>query len=85
MKISYTKDFLKTIQNLKPAQREKLYERIHLCSENPRAAELRNHKLTGEWTGYSSINISGDVRAVFEHIDSGIRFVALGTHSQLYK
>jgi len=47
---------------------------------------LSNHALTGRWDGYRSINISGDLRAVYEMIDKDmVYFVAFGSHSQLYK
>lgn len=46
---------------------------------------LRNHALMGEWAGCRSINITGDVRAVYESITGEhVEFVAIGTHSELY-
>lgn len=46
---------------------------------------LDNHSLNGEWLGHKSINVTGDIRAVFEEISEGcIEFVAIGSHSELY-
>ena len=85
MTIVYSKDFLKQVAKLRPAERRKLQERLALFAGAPHVAELRNHKLSGEWSGFRSINITGDVRAVYEVVAGGVRFVAIGTHSQLYR
>jgi len=48
--------------------------------------DLRNHALTGEWLGYRSISFGGDWRAHYiSQGDDLVIFVAVGTHSQLYK
>lgn len=53
---------------------------------NPFNPLLSNHALTGRWGGHRSINISGDLRAVYELVDDQTAFfVAFGTHSQLYR
>jgi addiction module RelE/StbE family toxin len=48
---------------------------------------LKNHYLIGQLKGYRSININGDWRAIFEELDNSqiAYFVAIGTHSQLYR
>lgn len=46
---------------------------------------LNNHSLQGKWSQYRSINITGDVRAVFKMEGYFAVFVEIGTHSQLYK
>jgi len=64
-------------------------KRIKLFKVDRQHPFLRNHALQGNWQGFRSINITGDWRAVF--FEKKIRgnlvvtFVALGTHSQLYK
>jgi len=53
--------------------------------DNPYSRELRNHALQGKHKGYRSINVTGDVRAIYKHIDSDTHyFVEIGTHSELY-
>ncbi len=85
-KIAYSKDFVKAAKLLRPAQKIRLKQRIALFLADPAAGQLRNHKLAGQWHGYSSINISGDLRAVYTTEGVGeIYFVALVTHAQLYK
>jgi len=46
---------------------------------------LRIHGLLGRWKGYFSINVTGDTRAVYFVIEEDmVRFVAVGSHSELY-
>jgi len=64
---------------------DKLEERITMFMENPNYSLLHNHALAGEWIGCRSINITGDIRAVFEEITAGhVEFIAIGSHSELY-
>lgn len=85
MTISYSKDFLKVVHTLSSVRRTRLKQRIELLIDEPHNSQLHNHKLSGEWSGYRSINITGDLRAVFTLSKSEIYFVALGSHAQLYK
>ncbi len=53
--------------------------------KNPHHPLLYKHSLNGEWAQCKSINITGDIRAVFEEItDNHFEFVAIGSHSKLY-
>ncbi|PIP31366.1 hypothetical protein COX24_04015 [bacterium (Candidatus Gribaldobacteria) CG23_combo_of_CG06-09_8_20_14_all_37_87_8] len=46
---------------------------------------LNNHPLRGNYVDYRSINITGDLRAVFKLINENEAiFVRVGTHSELY-
>ncbi len=52
---------------------------------NPFDITLRNHALKGKYLGYRSIDISGDVRALYTVKGNVIiLFAFIGTHSQLY-
>ena len=60
-------------------------ERRDVFMQNPFDPVLQNHALKGKYQGYRSINITGDIRAVYKLIDRDtIVFVDLGTHSGLY-
>jgi addiction module RelE/StbE family toxin len=84
MNISFSKSFLKQAKQLGPAQREKLLERIDTFSNNPLHPTLRNHQLKGKYKEYRSIDVTGDIRALYlQRTDEAI-FDAVGTHSQLY-
>ena len=64
--------------------RKKLQEKIKLFADNPLAPTLRNHALKGKYKEYRSIDITGDVRALYLQQDNEAIFDAVGTHSQLY-
>jgi len=64
---------------------DKFEERIRLFQKDMFEPILNNHSLEGEWLGCRSINITGDIRAVFEELSTNhIQFLAIGTHSELY-
>lgn len=57
-----------------------------IFKDNPLDFRLRNHALKGKYLGYRSIDISGDVRALYKvRGNTLIVFGFIGTHSQLYK
>lgn len=86
MRIILHKSFQKDIQDLKPAQKRRLKKVLLVFEANPAHPSLYNHPLTGEWKGYRSIAFGGDWRAHYiEQGDDTVLFVAIGTHSQLYK
>jgi len=65
--------------------REKFIERAELFIENPRHILLKDHALTGTWAGHRSINVTGSYRAVYHEVSTDtFRFVAIGTHPELY-
>lgn len=84
MTIAYSKSFIKQAKKLSPELRGRLYERIKLFSENPLHPLLRNHALKGKYRHYRSIDVTGDVRALYLQRDTEAIFDAVGTHSQLY-
>ena len=70
--------------------RIKLKNAIEEFIKDPDNPQLNNHPLKREWTGFQSINITADFRAIYKVVDfsdgeSVYYFVALGTHEQLYK
>ncbi len=85
MRIDYHKGFTKQYNKLLPKLRIKFNERLEIFISNPLSKELNNHPLHGEYLGYRSINITGDLRAVYEIQDGVIKFLFIDTHSNLYK
>ena len=59
-------------------------ERLKLFLEDSFHPLLNNHQLHGEWEGYRSINITGDLRAIFKVEEETAIFVAIDTHTNLY-
>ncbi len=65
---------------------DKIGEKLNVFINNFMDPTLNNHSLKGEWTGYKSINITPNLRAIYKEVDKNlVRFVALGTHSELYE
>jgi len=86
MKAEFHKGFDKQLAKLPKKRRDKVIDTIDLFLEEPMEPLLRNHELTGEWAGFRSISAGGDLRLHFEIVGENIAyFVAVGTHSQLYK
>ena len=85
MKIRFHKNFNKQYKKLRQAQKEKVQERLVLFLKDPFHLILGNHPLKGKYTGYRSINITGDLRAVYKFVsERECIFVAIDTHSSLY-
>lgn len=84
MIISYSKSFIQQAKKLSPDVRKKLLERIEIFEDNPLHPILRNHQLKGKYKEYRSIDVTGDVRALYIQREDEAVFDAVGTHSQLY-
>jgi addiction module RelE/StbE family toxin len=77
--------FVKKFTKLHPKLREKFKERKDLFVENPVHPTLNNHALHGDRAGQWSINITGDMRALYVFQgDEAILFIDIDTHSNLY-
>ena len=69
-----------------PADIQKSFDRrLEIFMTNPNDHILNNHPLRGKLAGCFTINITSDWRAVYLVEDEDVVFLALGTHSQLYK
>lgn len=85
MNIETTKAFDKQYAKLNIKVKLAFKQRVTLFKANPFDTKLRNHALKGKYLGYRSIDITGDVRALYTvHGDTVIIFGFIGTHSQLY-
>lgn len=85
IKIKYSKKFQKQFSRLSPKEREQFIKRQRLWLSDPYNPQLHLHMLTGEYAGLYSMNISGDIRALYEKVgDTYVIFGFIGTHSQLY-
>lgn len=85
MTIYFHKNFEKSYKKLKGADRKKTKDRLGVFINDPFDSQLNNHPLKGKYEDYRSINISGDLRAIYKYInDDECVFVEIGTHSELY-
>ena len=77
--------FRKQYKQLPEKIRNKFKERLHVLWNDQKNRSLNLHKVRYMGEVYTSMNITGDHRALFRQIDEEtIEFRAIGTHSQLY-
>lgn len=85
MVIIFDKSFYKGYEKLSKKRQEQFWNRLELFKEDKNNPQLNNHKLHSPYNGFYSINISGDIRAIYEQINKNkFLFIKIGTHSQLY-
>ena len=85
MIIRRTARFKKQYKKLPAKLQAQFDDRLRIFIDNPADVRVRNHPLKGELAGYWSIDISGDLRALYrKEGEEIIIFAIIGTHSQLY-
>jgi addiction module RelE/StbE family toxin len=86
MTIRFSKNFTRSYDKLSGKLKLQTNRRIKLFIQDRSLPQLHDHALVGEYTGYRSINITGDIRALYyQDGDEIVIFAFIGTHSQLYK
>lgn len=86
MIIQTTKGFDRQYAKLALKQKLRFKDRLAVFVVNQFDPELRNHALKGKYLGYRSIDIAGDLRAMYTvKGDQIIIFGFIGSHAQLYK
>lgn len=87
MRFEFTKVFLKSYKKAPLKIQSSFHKRLKLFMIDTYHPMIRNHKLTGKYQNYRSMNITGDWRAIFtvNHDGETVTFSVIGTHSQLYK
>lgn len=85
MHISRTKTFEKQYQKLPLKVQVQFDERFMLWLSDPADSRLRVHSLAGKYAGFYSMNITGDIRALYRYEgDDLVIFALIGSHSALY-
>lgn len=85
MIVHFHRNFKKRFQKLKTSERLKLKDRLELFLIDTFNPVLNNHPLKGKYVGYRSINIGGDLRAIYKQAKDVAIFVAVDKHSHLYR
>lgn len=85
MYISFHKSFIKDLKKQSLQTKKKFIERRNMFLLNQYDPALSNHALSGSYTGCRSINVTGDIRAIFYIYEDMIIFIRIGTHAELYK
>ncbi|KKT41007.1 MAG: Plasmid stabilization system [Candidatus Giovannonibacteria bacterium GW2011_GWA2_44_13b] len=85
MKVVFHQNFKKQYRKLRKNQQQKFDDQLSIFLENPFDPLLNNHPLQGKYEGFRSINVGGDLRAIYEMAEKDIAyFIAIDTHSKLY-
>ena len=78
-------EFDKQYNKFREGEKDRFRARIKLFQENRHNPLLHDHQLHGKYAGYRSINIGGDLRAIYKLIPPETAvFVAIDTHTKLY-
>ncbi|MFA6376560.1 MAG: type II toxin-antitoxin system mRNA interferase toxin, RelE/StbE family [Candidatus Paceibacterota bacterium] len=84
MRVIYHKRFQKQYRKLPDNLREKFDHCLMIFIQDPFDQGLNNHALRGKYSGCRSIDITGDLRAIYEVSGENVNFTLIGTHSELY-
>lgn len=84
MTIKLHQNFLKQYKKLRESKKKKFKERRDLFLQNELNPTLNNHSLKGKYQGFRSINVTGDLRAIYKKNNDEALFVAIDSHSNLY-
>jgi addiction module RelE/StbE family toxin len=82
--VYYHKNFKKRLKRVPKKIQDKFEEKLKIFISNSFSAELNNHKLSSEWVGHRSIDITGDLRAVYKMEGDTAIFLEIDNHSNLY-
>ncbi|MBU2052307.1 type II toxin-antitoxin system mRNA interferase toxin, RelE/StbE family [Patescibacteria group bacterium] len=88
MPIRFDRQFRKQYNKAPGKIKQIVKIRLKLFRIDQFSPPLNNHVLKGKYSGLRSINITGDWRALYVAEGQFVKqivFVALGTHSQLYR
>lgn len=86
MNTRFHKNFEKQYKRLQKREKNRFKEKIQIFFKDEFDPILNNHPLKGKYKGYRSINVTGDLRAVYKRLvrDRAV-FIAIDKHSNLYK
>lgn len=85
MRVYFHKDFKKWYTKLRKSEQKKFDVRLALFMKNPFDPLLYNHELHGKYKELRSINVSGDLRALYKPLGNDTAFfILINTHGNLY-
>jgi addiction module RelE/StbE family toxin len=85
MRVFFHKNFDKDFKKLKASEKAKFTQRLREFRRDEFNPILNNHPLKGKYQGLKSINITGDLRAIYQKRGTTVFFVAIDIHSNLYR
>lgn len=86
MNLDYHKNFRKGFEKLRPGEKKRVNEALHLFALNPYNPRLRNHALRGKMKDKRAIWAGGDLRLIFREYEkyTMVLFLSVGSHNQIY-
>ena len=85
MTVLFHKNFEKQYKKLSRNSQHKFKDRIQILRSDVFNPILNNHPLRGKYAGYRSIEVSGDLRAIYKTVGNDVfLFVTIGSHNYLY-
>jgi len=84
MYLDYSRSFKKDYRKLSKKLKIQFSSRAEIFKTNQFAEILNNHAVHHPYEGCRSINITGDIRALYETTQNTFLFIRIGTHSELY-
>lgn len=86
MNLNYSHSFKKEYRKLSRKSQNQFCDRVKIFQKNQFDPLLNNHAVHYPYEGCRSINITGDIRALYLEVSkNNYLFVTIGTHSKLYK
>lgn len=85
MIVKFHKNFEKKFKKLTQSEKDKFQERLKVFIIDEFNPVLNNHSLKGRYLGYRSLNVTGDLRAIYKKAREFAIFVTLDSHSNLYR
>lgn len=87
MKVFFHKYFQKRYGKSSSKIKDKFDIQLELFYKNVHDERLNDHGLHGKYANHRSINVTGDIRAVYRKVNRAtedVIFVDIGTHGELY-
>jgi len=84
MKVVFHRNFKKQYRKLPTKVQKQFNVRLAVFLEDPNDPILNIHTLKGNKYAVSSMNVSGDYRALFIQTKTRVTFYKIGSHSELY-
>ncbi len=86
MNIIFHKFFQKKLKKRSQKELSQFKDRLNLFSKDSNNPTLNNHALHGKYAECRSINITGDLRAVYKlQSEDIVLFIDIDNHPNLYK
>lgn len=87
MKVFFHKYFQKRYRKSSSKIQDKFDSQLEIFYKNIHDERLNKHELHGKYSEHRSINVTGDIRAVYRKVNAtteDVIFVDIGTHGELY-